>query len=161
VDRDQPRLPKFRPTNQEHAGLEVDIGSIKMQRFVDPKAGHRQQAKQRGIRTPSEVLGRRQGGGALDERDDILVAIALWRFPPVPLTDQVRGRHFRARVGGTAPDREASRDDQSASPRAGVSARRLQRPLADQIGRDERTARLVHESHEVVQQAGHQPIDTP
>jgi hypothetical protein len=99
------------------------------------------------------VLGRRQGGGALDERDDILIAIALWWFPPVPLTDQVRGRHFRARVGGTAPDSETSRDDESASPRAGVSARRLQRPSAYQIGGDERTAGLVHEGHQVVQQA--------
>src|SRR4030081_3929009 len=97
-----------------------------MPRFVDRKAGPRQQAKQRGIRTPSEVLGRRQGGGTLDERDDILIAIALRRLPPVPLTDQVRWRHFRVRVGGTAPGGEASRDDQSASPRAGMSARRLQ-----------------------------------
>ena len=155
VDRDQPRLPKFRATNQEHAGLKVDIGSIEMERFVDPQAGHRQQAKQRGIGPPPEVLGRRQGGGALDQRDDILIAIALRRLPPVPLADQVGGRHFRARVGGAAPDGEASRNDQSPSPRAGLSARRLQRPLAYQIGGDERTAGFVHERHEVVQKARH------
>ena len=102
---------------------------------------------------PPEVLGRRQGSGALDQRDDVLITIALRRLPSVPLTDQVGGRHFRARVGGTAPDGEASRDDQSASPGAGVSARRLQRPLAYQIGGDERTAGLVDEGDEVVQQA--------
>jgi hypothetical protein len=79
VDRDQPGLPKFRPTNQEHAGLEVDIRSIEMERFVDPKAGHGQQAKQRGICPPPEVLGRRQGSGALDQRDDVLITIAQRR----------------------------------------------------------------------------------
>jgi hypothetical protein len=161
VDRDQPRLPKFRATNHEHAGVEVDIGSIEVKGFVDPQACDGQQSKQRGIRPSAEVRGRRQRGRALDQRDDIVIAIALGRFPPVPLTDHVRGRHFRAWVRGTAPDREASRDDQSASPRARMSVRWLHRPSAYQIGRDERTGGCVHEGHEVVQEARHVPVDTP
>lgn len=69
-----------------------------MERFVDPKAGHRQQAKHGGIRRSAEVLGGGQRGGTLEERGDIVIAKALGRFPPVPLADQVRRRDFRTRV---------------------------------------------------------------
>ena len=56
MDRDQSRLPEFRAPNGEHALLEVDIRSIEMERFIDPKAGHRQKAKQRGVGAPRSCL---------------------------------------------------------------------------------------------------------
>ena len=129
MDRDQPRLPEFRAPNEEHARLEVDIRSIKMECFIDSKAGDRQQAKQRGIRPPSEVLGGRQRRRALDHADDVLIAIEPRRLPAVPLTDQVGGRHLGAPIGGATPYGEASCDQQSAGPRAGLGVGGLKRPL--------------------------------